>query len=60
MFESRGRTDAGRRLGQRPAGLRGQDVVVPGLPRGGFPAAVVSAVAEQPSRQGTHAWKLLP
>ncbi|RJT78021.1 hypothetical protein D6T63_13820 [Arthrobacter cheniae] len=33
------RTDAGRQLGQRLAGLRGQDVVVLGLPRGGVPVA---------------------
>jgi putative phosphoribosyl transferase len=33
------RTDAGRRLGHRLAGLRTQDVVVLGLPRGGVPVA---------------------
>lgn len=39
MFEFLNRTDAGRRLGQRLAGLRGQDVVVLGLSRGGVPVA---------------------
>ncbi|MDQ0767883.1 putative phosphoribosyl transferase [Pseudarthrobacter defluvii] len=33
------RPDAGRRLGKRLAGLRGRDVVVLGLPRGGVPVA---------------------
>ncbi|MFF5260919.1 phosphoribosyltransferase family protein [Actinomadura viridis] len=33
------RTDAGRRLGERLRRLRGEDVVVVGLPRGGVPVA---------------------
>ncbi|WP_225822117.1 phosphoribosyltransferase family protein [Streptomyces naphthomycinicus] len=40
----RNRLDAGRRLGPRLEYLRGQDVVVLGLPRGGVPVA--AAVAE--------------
>ncbi|MHA7181603.1 phosphoribosyltransferase [Arthrobacter sp. MDB2-24] len=39
------RTDAGRQLGQRLARLRGQDVVVLGLPRGGVPVAFEVAKA---------------
>jgi putative phosphoribosyl transferase len=37
VFENR--VDAGRRLGDRLLSLRGQDVVVLGLPRGGVPVA---------------------
>ena len=39
------RSDAGRRLGKRLAGLRGRDVVVLGLPRGGVPVAFEVAKA---------------
>ncbi|PTT61377.1 phosphoribosyltransferase family protein [Arthrobacter sp. HMWF013] len=39
MFEFQDRTDAGRKLGERLVELRGQDVVVLGLPRGGVPVA---------------------
>jgi len=45
MFEFLNRADAGRRLGQRLAGLRGRDVVVLGLPRGGVPVAAEVADA---------------
>ncbi|HMA45760.1 MAG TPA: phosphoribosyltransferase family protein [Frankiaceae bacterium] len=39
------RTDAGRRLAERLAHLRGEDVVVLGLPRGGVPVAAEVARA---------------
>ncbi|MDE8586012.1 phosphoribosyltransferase family protein [Arthrobacter sp. NQ4] len=39
------RSDAGRRLGKRLASLRGRDVVVLGLPRGGVPVAFEVAKA---------------
>jgi putative phosphoribosyl transferase len=39
------RVDAGRQLGRRLAELRGQDVVVLGLPRGGVPVASEVAAA---------------
>ncbi|MGQ0718559.1 MAG: phosphoribosyltransferase [Pseudonocardiales bacterium] len=43
MFVDRG--DAGRRLGQRLQHLRGEDVVILGLPRGGVPVAAEVALA---------------
>ncbi|MET4094104.1 phosphoribosyltransferase [Arthrobacter sp. UYCu712] len=43
IFEDR--VDAGRQLGRRLAELRGQDVVVLGLPRGGVPVAFEVAAA---------------
>lgn len=45
MYEFRDRADAGRRLGQRLRRLRGEDVVVLGLPRGGVPVAAEVAKA---------------
>ena len=39
------RVDAGRQLGRRLAGLRGEDLVVLGLPRGGVPVAFEVAAA---------------
>ena len=43
IFEDR--VDAGRQLGRRLADLRGQDIVVLGLPRGGIPVAFEVAAA---------------
>ena len=45
MVSFHDRSDAGRRLGKRLAGLRGRDVVVLGLPRGGVPVAFEVAAA---------------
>ena len=44
------RVDAGRRLAERLGHLRGEDVVVLGLPRGGVP------VAAEVARGSTHRW----
>ena len=43
IFEDR--VDAGRQLGRRLADLRGKDIVVLGLPRGGVPVAFEVAEA---------------
>jgi putative phosphoribosyl transferase len=49
MYEFRDRVDAGRQLGQKLAELRGQNVVVLGLPRGGVPvASEVAKVLDAP------------
>ncbi|MDQ0731053.1 putative phosphoribosyl transferase [Arthrobacter sp. B1I2] len=45
MVAFHNRSDAGRRLGKRLAGLRGRNVVVLGLPRGGVPVAFEVAKA---------------
>ncbi|HJV99672.1 MAG TPA: phosphoribosyltransferase family protein [Arthrobacter sp.] len=45
MYDFRDRADAGRKLGQNLAELRGQDLVVLGLPRGGVPVAYEVAKA---------------
>ncbi|WP_350004195.1 phosphoribosyltransferase [Pseudarthrobacter sp. WHRI 8279] len=45
MYKFRDRVEAGRKLGLALAGLRGEDVVVLGLPRGGVPVAAEVANA---------------
>ncbi|MFJ6158563.1 phosphoribosyltransferase family protein [Pseudarthrobacter sp. NPDC092184] len=45
MYKFRDRVEAGRKLGLALAGLRGEDVVVLGLPRGGVPVAAEVADA---------------
>ncbi len=45
MSAFRDRVDAGRRLGDRLSHLRGRDLVVLGLPRGGVPVAAQVAAA---------------
>ncbi|MBN9129852.1 MAG: dienelactone hydrolase family protein [Paenarthrobacter ureafaciens] len=44
MLEYMDRADAGRQLAQRLAALRGEDVVILGLPRGGVPIAYEAAM----------------
>jgi putative phosphoribosyl transferase len=49
MYEFRDRADAGRKLGQALADIRGPDLVVLGLPRGGVPVAFeVAKVLDAP------------